>query len=276
MSDAGSVAFVGAGQMGLPMVRRLIGAGEDVRVYARRAEVREECITLGAAASADLVETVGGADVVVVCLYSDDQLVELAFGPYGFLAAMASGSLLVTHTTASPATTRRLAEAGATRGLRVVEAPVSGSADDIAAGHVTVLLAGDQEDVDGARDIVAAYGDPIITMGPLGSALGVKLLNNALFAAQVQLAGEVERIAADLGVAMPEVAAAIQRSSGASYAMGLVERFGSVEVLAGAAGHFLAKDVAAVEDAARDLGLDLGVLGVVNRDGPLEFRERSE
>lgn len=258
------------------MVRRLVEAGEELHVYARRRDVLDECAALGTAVTSDVVEAVRGADVVVVCLYSDDQVRDLAVSPEGFLHAIRSGSLLITHTTGSPSMTRRLAEVGAERGVRVVEAPVSGSADDVATGGLTVLLGGDPGDVDDAREVVAAYGDPILTTGPLGSALAVKLLNNALFAAHVQLAGEVERIATEFGVDMSEVAAAIQHSSGSSYAMGLVERSGSVHALAAAAGHFLAKDVAAVEDVAEELGIDLGVLGVVNRDGPLEFTGRHD
>lgn len=67
----------------------------------------------------------------------------------------------------------------------------------------------------------------MLALGPLGSAQLVKLLNNALFAAHLQLVGDIERIAGDLGVDVARAAAAIQRSSGASYAMGLVESVGS-------------------------------------------------
>ena len=125
------------------------------------------------------------------------------------------------------------------------------------------------------RGVLGAYCDPILLIGPLGSALVVKLLNNALCAAHMQLAGEVERIASAFGIEMAVVASAIQRSSGSSYSMGVVERFGSLEGLAAAAGHFLAKDLAVVVAVAAELDLDLGVLGVVNRDGPVVFERRA-
>lgn len=270
-----ALAFVGAGQMGMPMVRRLVAAGRPVTVHARRDEARREASAAGAAATADLVAAVGGAGVVVVCLYSGDQLLELALGSTGFLAALSPGALVVVHTTCSPASTRQLADHGAGMGVRIVEAPVSGSTDDIVAGRLTILLSGDPGDVEHAREIVDAYGDPVIAMGRLGSAPAIKLLNNALFAAQVQLVGEVERIAASFGVAMADAARAIQRSSGASYAMGLVERRGSVGDLVAAAGPFLHKDVAAVHEAAAELGLDLGQIGHVTTHGPLCFAGRT-
>jgi 3-hydroxyisobutyrate dehydrogenase-like beta-hydroxyacid dehydrogenase len=141
---------------------------------------------------------------------------------------------------------------------------------------VTVLLGGDPDDIAAASALVASYGDPILAIGPLGSALAVKLLNNALFAAHVQLAGEVERVANGFGVDMSTVAPAILQSSGASYALDVVARWGSVEKVAASAGPFLAKDVAVVDAVVSELGLDLGVLGYANRHGPISFPSRRE
>ena len=211
---------------------------------------------------------------VVVCLFADAQIRELAFGSGGFLQSMAAGALLVIHTTGSPATTRELAELGAERGIRVVDAPVSGTAQDIEQGHVTVLLGGDARSIEEAAELVAAYGDPILRIGPLGGAMGVKLLNNALFAAHLHLAGEVERVAAGFGLQMATVAPAIMQGSGSSYAMGVVSRFGSLDAVVTDAGPFLAKDVALVDDLVGELGLDLGVLGYVNDHGPVTFKPR--
>jgi 3-hydroxyisobutyrate dehydrogenase-like beta-hydroxyacid dehydrogenase len=231
MTTRPALTFIGAGQMGLPMVSRLVGAGYAVTAYARRAEARAACEAAGAQATHDLRVSVGAADAVVVCVFSDEQLLELAVGPGGFLDAMAPGATLVIHTTGSPTTSRALAEHGASRRLRVVEAPVSGSAEDIAEGHVTVLLAGDDADVERARPIVSAYGDPVLHLGPLGSAQAVKLLNNALFAAQVQLVADVERLAGEMGADWATAAAAIRQSSGTSRALEIAAAMGSVDTL---------------------------------------------
>jgi 3-hydroxyisobutyrate dehydrogenase-like beta-hydroxyacid dehydrogenase len=274
--DVSRIAFLGAGQMGMPMVRRLVGAGRDVTAFARRAAARANCEAGGATAVADPREAVADADAVAICMFADSQIRRLALGSEGFLDAMRPGALLIIHTTGSPVTSRSLAEHGAARRIRVVEAPVSGSARDIDDGHVTVLLGGAPDDMAAATDVVRAYGDPILPIGPLGSAMAVKLLNNALFAAHLQLAGEVERIAATFGVDMATASAVISQSSGASNAMGVVQRFGSLAPLVDAAGHFLYKDVNLVDEVARELDLDLGVLGYVNREGPLDFRPRAQ
>lgn len=270
------IGFIGAGQMGLPMVRRLVSGGWDVTAFARRAEARSACERVGASTTDDCRVAVRDADAVVLCLFSDVQIRELAFGSDGFLGAVAPGTLLVTHTTGSPALVREIAGEVAGRRIRVVDAPVSGSAKSIEEGHVTVLLGGDPDDIVAASALVASYGDPILAIGPLGSALVVKLLNNALFAAQVQLAGEVERVAKGFGVDMSSVAPAILQSSGASYALDVVARSGSVEQVAASAGPFLAKDVAVVDAVVSELGLDLGVLGYANAHGPVNFEPRRQ
>lgn len=261
--------------MGAPMVGRLLAAGVDTTVYARRAEVREELARAGAMVTAGLSHAVRDADVVVTCLYSDAQLLEVALGPAGLLATMMPGSILVVHTTGSPATARSLAEAGAPRDVHVVDAPVSGGAVDIAQARLTVMLGGAPADIERVKPVIAAYADPIFEIGALGSAQGVKLLNNALFAANVQLVAEAERVANELGVDTATLARVVQHSSGASYVMGLLTAMDSIASLVEVAGHFLRKDIDVVTDVARGLGVDLGLLGDVAERGPAQFVGRS-
>jgi 3-hydroxyisobutyrate dehydrogenase-like beta-hydroxyacid dehydrogenase len=268
------IGFIGDGQMGLPMLQRLVASGREVVAFARRGEARAQCEAMGARSTDDPQKAVRDATAVVVCLFDDAQIRELALGPSGFLGSMALQALLVVHTTGSPAMSRELAAQGSDREIRVVDAPVSGSAQDIEQGHVTVFLGGDSNDIETATALVAAYGDSILPIGPLGSAMAVKLLNNALFAAHVQLAGEVERVAAGFDVEMSTVASAILLGSGSSYAMSVVARYGSLAAVSDAAGPFLAKDVAAVHEVAAELGLNLGVLGHVNDHGPITFAPR--
>ncbi len=273
-TNSTKVAFVGAGQMGAPMVDRLLAAGTDVTVYARRAEVREQFARAGAPVVATLAEAARDADVVIECVYSDPQLEEIALGPDGLIASMAPGAILALHTTGSPATAQRLAEAGAAGDVHVVDAPVSGGADDIIAGRLTVMLGGAAADVERVRDVVAAYADPIFVVGDLGTAQAVKLVNNALFAANIQLVAEAERIGNSLGVDTKTLATVISRSSGASYVMGLIPFMGSVDDLVDAAGHYMRKDIDVVRTVAAELELSLGIIGDIVDDGPVTFTGR--
>ena len=180
-------------------------------------------------------------------------------------------ALLVSHTTGSPATVRRIADAG---NGHVVDAPFSGGADDVLAGHLTVMLGGAPDDVARARETVGAYADPMADIGALGSALVVKLVNNALFAANIQLVAQAEQIANDLGVDTPTFARVIQESSGGSYVMGLIAAMGSTRTLVDAAGHYMRKDIDVVREVVDGLGVDLGILGEVLDGGPARFVAR--
>lgn len=275
MSNPGTkVGFVGAGQMGAPMVERLLAAGTTLKVFARRPEVRAHFEEAGAPVVSTLTDAARDVDVVIVCVYSDAQVDEVALGPDGLLAAMAPGAVLAVHTTGSPATAQRLGEIGAPRDVHVVDAPVSGGADDIAAGRLTVMLGGEPHDVARVQSVVAAYADPIFTIGELGSAQAVKLLNNALFAANLQLVAEAERIANAVGVDTVTLATVVSRSSGASFVMGLLPFMGSTDALVAAAGHYIRKDIDVVTTVAAELGVDLGVIGRIVDDGPVTFTGR--
>jgi 3-hydroxyisobutyrate dehydrogenase-like beta-hydroxyacid dehydrogenase len=268
------VAFVGAGQIGAPMSERLLAAGHDVTVYARRAEVREHFAAAGATVTDSLADAALDADIVMVAVYSDEQLAEVALGHQGLVANMARGAILASHTTGSPATIKRIAESGEPRDVHVVDAPFSGGTDQINAGTLTVMLGGAPADVERVGELISAYANPILPIGDLGSALVVKLLNNALFAANVQLVAQAEQVANELGVDTPTLASVIQQSSGASYVMGLVTFMGSVTHLVEGAGHYMRKDIDVVREVAAGLGVDLGVIGDAVDGGPADFRAR--
>jgi 3-hydroxyisobutyrate dehydrogenase-like beta-hydroxyacid dehydrogenase len=265
------VAFVGAGQIGAPMSERLLAAGHELTVFARRAEVREHFARAGAAVTDSLAAAADGAEVIHLALYSDEQLAEVTVGDGGVVAHLGPDTLLVSHTTGSPATVRRIAEAG---NGHVVDAPFSGGADDVLAGRLTVMLGGAPDDVARARITVGAYADPMADIGALGSALAVKLVNNTLFAANIQLVAQAEQVANDLGVDTATLARVVQESSGASYVMGLIDAMGSTNALVDAAGHYMRKDIDVVHEVVDGLGVDLGVLGKVLDGGPVRFTAR--
>src|SRR5579859_2928005 len=92
------VGFVGLGAMGSPMAERLLGAQLTLDVYARRSEVAERFVSLGAHRADSLLEVAAQADVMVVCVLTDEQVTEVALGAGGLLASMREGAVLVVHT----------------------------------------------------------------------------------------------------------------------------------------------------------------------------------
>ena len=248
------IGMLGAGQMGMPVLERLRAAGHDVTFRARRPEVVAEGIRQGARVAADFLDR----DAVIVFVYSDDQLREV--GP-GLLEEMRPGSTLINHTTSRPETATVLAERGSQSGVAVLDVPVSGGSDDIRAGKLALLVGGDEAVLEQVRPALASYGDPVLHVGALGDGQRVKLVNNALFAAQVAAVAEAERVALELGVDPIHALKAIAHCSADSYVLRTVIALGSSALMQELAGPYLRKDVAVVEQIAGELGVDLGRLG---------------
>lgn len=264
------IGFVGPGSMGGPMVERLVAAGHDATVLVRRAEAREQWEAAGVAVADTVEAAVREADAVFVVVLTDAQVRSVCLGPDGALAAMKPGSTLVQHTTSDPATAQLLADAAAERGVKLLDAALSGGPHDIAAGRLTLWIGGDEADVDAMRPVLGAYASPILHVGPPGNGQRVKLVNNALFVAQVGLAIDAVRLAGSLGIGESAILAALQHGSGASRGLGVVAGGGSVDAVAGRLGALMSKDVDVVREVARNAGADLGVLGTVLSSAPVE------
>lgn len=249
--------------MGRPILDRLRAAGHDVTALVRRPEARAAAEADGLTWAATVAATVRDADAVFVAVFSDEQVRAVCLGPGGALAAMKPGATLVQHTTSDPATAQLLSEAGADRGVGVLDAALSGSPHDIAAGNLTLWVGGDEALLDEVRPLLAAYASPIMFVGPAGNGQRVKLVNNALFVAQVGLAIDAVRLAGSLGIEEKAILAAVQHGSGASRALSIVASGGSVEAVADRLADLMLKDVTVVREVARSAGADLGIIGTV-------------
>jgi 3-hydroxyisobutyrate dehydrogenase-like beta-hydroxyacid dehydrogenase len=263
-----TVGFLGAGQLGEPMVDRLLGAGHDVAVYARREEVRRRLEAKGAAMADSVADLARGSDILISCLFSDAQLRETGLGPDGFIANAKRGAVFVSHTTGTLSTLEALRD-GSPAAPVILDAPVSGTADDIAAGTLTVLIGGPTDAVAAVKPILAAYADPVVATGALGSALALKLINNLLFAANAQLLAAATQLGTQLGVAPDVLLSTLQVCSASSRAADHAHRIGGMQRFVELAAPFLRKDIAACREAAAEAGVELGLLGTTIREGPL-------
>lgn len=241
--------------MGSPMIGRLVGAGHDVRALGRSDEKRTAIAQLGAAPVDQIAAVCTEEEVVVLCAFTDEQVRQICLTD-GLVDAMPNGSTLVLHTTGSP----RTAEAIAARGADVVDAPVSGGPHNAAAGALTLFVGGGDDAVARVRPVLNCYGDPVLHVGPLGAGQKVKLVNNALFAAQIGLLSNAVDLAARLGVAELALLAALPHGSGTSRVLEIVAAGGSVASFVESAGEFVGKDIAVVRQITAELGGDLGLL----------------
>ena len=264
------IGFVGPGRMGRPMVDRLMAAGHDVTVLVRRKEAREAAAADGLTSVDTVAAAVEDADVVFVVVLTDEQVRAVCLDPNGALATMKPGATLVQHTTSDPATAALLVEAGAARGVGVLDAALSGSPDDIAAGRLTLWVGGDEALLERTRSLLSTYASPVLFVGPAGNGQRIKLVNNALFVAQIGLAIDAVRLAGSLGIEEQAILAALQHGSGASYALGLVASTGSVDTVAALLADLMLKDITVIRSVARSAGADLGILGTVLSSDTIE------
>lgn len=260
MTDIG---FIGAGQLGEPMVQRILGAGHGVLACARRPELRDRLKRRGAEVTDSVQYLAESSDIVISCLFSDDQLHRITAGPGGLIANARPSTIFASHTTGSIPSLEMLASAG----LRVVDAPVSGTAEDIADGRLTVLVGGPSDAIDVVTPILASYANTIIRTGVLGSALTLKLVNNALFAANVELVVAAMHAVDELGGEGSRLLEVLQHCSGGSRASASIAAAVDVDTFGAAAGPFLKKDVAAYLSAIEQAGVRPSLLDLVVERG---------
>jgi len=253
------LGFIGTGRMGHPMARKLVEAGHEVRALARSQDKRAALAADGAQPVARVAEAADGAEAVLVCVFTDEQVQEVCLTT-GLLGAMPVGSALVIHTTGSPRTAENIADRAAPFGISVVDAPVSGGPHDIAAARLTLFAGGTPVAVEQVRPALASYADPILHVGPLGAGQRVKLINNALFAAHLGLLTSAVDLATQLGVPEPVLLDALPHGSAASRALTAVASRGSVAAFTKTVGDFLTKDIEVARKTAATLGTTLGSL----------------
>jgi 3-hydroxyisobutyrate dehydrogenase-like beta-hydroxyacid dehydrogenase len=256
------IGVIGAGRMGRPIVDRLVAAGYEPTVLTRRPAARAAAEAAGLRCADTLQETVRDAQVVLTVVFDDEQLRAAALGPAGLIAAMPADGILVQHTTCDPATMTLLAETAARRGIRVLDAALSGNPRDVAAGQLTVWAGGEEQALADVRPLLDCYASPVMFAGPVGNGQRIKLINNALFVAQVGLAVDAVRLAGSMGIPEEQILAAVAQGSGASRALSSVAWIGA-DAVGTRLGELMSKDISVVRAVAERAGADLGLIGQV-------------
>lgn len=185
------VAFLGLGVMGFPMAGHLKAKGFDVTVYNRtEAKAKEWAAKHGGKHAATPAEAAKGAEIVFMCVGNDNDLLEVAAGAQGALAGMASGAILVDHTTASADAARKIYDLAKAKGVSFVDAPVSGGQAGAENGKLTVMCGGDQAAFDVAKPVMDSYGKAVTLMGAAGAGQLTKMVNQICIAGLVQALSE--------------------------------------------------------------------------------------
>lgn len=180
-----SIALLGLGTMGRGMAANLLKAGFPLTVW-NRTKAKAESLMHTTATIADSPALAVKSSAVVLAMLADDAASRAAWlGQDGALAAMPSGSIVIECSTLSPVWIRELDEAVTQRGLRMAEAPVTGSRTQAEAGQLNFLVGADQETLAAVAPVLQCMSREILHLGPVGSGAQLKLINNFLCAVQV-------------------------------------------------------------------------------------------
>ena len=182
------VGFVGLGNMGMPMARRLAAAGYHVRGYDVSAEIMREIAGHDGFTPAPGLTGLG-TDVVLLSL-PDSDVVEHVLLSEGLLDSVPEGGMVIDMSSSDPARTRDLATRAAESRVALIDAPVSGGVAGARAGSLTIMVGGSPEAFELARPMLAAIGKRVVHAGDVGAGHAVKALNNLMSAAHLVVSSE--------------------------------------------------------------------------------------
>jgi 2-hydroxy-3-oxopropionate reductase len=185
-----TIAFIGLGIMGAPMAGHLIDAGHDVVGYNRSRSAVDKLVERGGRAASSVADAVRDAEVVITMVPDSPDVEDVALGEDGIYATAKSSTLHIDCSTIRPDVARALAEAGHERGIRVVDAPVSGGEAGAKEGTLSIMVGGAAEDVEAARPYLDVVGGTVVHVGPAGAGQTVKAANQLIVAGNIQLLAE--------------------------------------------------------------------------------------
>ncbi|MEU6140441.1 NAD(P)-dependent oxidoreductase [Streptomyces sp. NPDC047081] len=255
------VGFIGLGSQGAPMARRIIDAGHETTLWARRPASLVPFADTPAKRAASPAELAVNSDLVCVCVVDDADVEEVLTGEHGVLAGLRKGGVIAVHSTVHPDTCRRLADRARAHGVTLIDAPVSGGGPAAAEGRLVVMVGGEPGTVAYCRPVFATYGDPVVHMGPLGTGQLAKLLNNVLFTANLATAADTLALGRELAIDQAALAQVLANGSAGSFAMTRVAAAGgTLDRFAAHAGPLLRKDVRLVTDVAAAAGAEADIV----------------
>ena len=259
------VAFLGLGVMGYPMAGHLVKkGGHSVTVFNRtRAKADAWAKEFGGAAAGTPAEAAKGAEIVFMCVGDDPDVRDVGTAAF---AGMSKGALLVDHTTASAVVAREMDAAAKEKGLRFLDAPVSGGEAGAKNGVLTVMCGGDQKSFDDAKPVMDAYGRAVTLLGPSGSGQLTKMVNQICIAGCVQGLAEGLAFGMKAGLDVAKVIDVISKGAAQSWQM---ENRGKTMIEDkfefGFAVNWMRKDLRVSLDEARRNGAKLPVAALVDQ-----------
>ncbi|MEV7869859.1 2-hydroxy-3-oxopropionate reductase [Streptomyces sp. NPDC088124] len=260
MSGLPRVAWIGLGIMGSPMSEHLIKAGYAVTGYTLEREKLDRLAAAGGTAAGSVAEAVAGAEVIITMVPASPQVEAVAYGDDGILAHAAPGALLIDMSSITPETSVELARNAAAKGVRVLDAPVSGGEAGAVEAVLSIMVGGEQAVFDEARPLLEVLGKTVVLCGPHGAGQTVKAANQLIVAVNIQACAEavvfLEKSGVDLAAALDVLGGGL---AGSTVLARKRNAFLNRDFAPGFRIDLHHKDMGIVTDAARAVGAPLPV-----------------
>ena len=214
------VAFIGLGVMGYPMAGYISKAGHNVTVFNRTDSKAEKWLKDHKGSKADTpAKAAAGADFVFTCVGNDNDLREVTFGENGIFKTIKNGSVYIDNTTASATIAIEIYDYSKKNGFGFLDAPVSGGQAGAENGALTVMIGGDQENFDKAKDVIDCYSKKMKLLGKAGNGQLAKMVNQICIGGLVQALSEGINFGIRAGLNMEDVIEVISKGAAQSWQM---------------------------------------------------------
>ncbi len=211
------IGFIGLGNMGLGMARNLQKAGFPLVVYDVKPEPLQEVRKAGAVLAVSPREVARKARISILVVLNFPQIEEVVFGKEGMSEGLKPGDILIASSTIAPAQIQSLGKKLEPVGVKVLDAPISGGKEGAQAGTLSIMVGGEKEGFEKCRKVFEAMGKNIYHLGPLGSGLILKLVNNLLVAVNNLAVAEAVTLGTQAGLDPQKILEVIPKSAGDSW-----------------------------------------------------------
>jgi 2-hydroxy-3-oxopropionate reductase len=194
------IGFIGLGIMGRPMAKNLLKAGHPLIVHSRSRGPVDELVAAGAKAGTSPKDVANQSEVLITMLPNSPDVELVALGKDGIVEGAKSGLIFVDMSTISPLVSQKVAQALGPKGVRMLDAPVSGGEKGAIDGALSIMVGGDQDVFDSVLPILQAMGKTITRLGPLGFGGFTKLANQIIVAVNLTALGEALTLAKKAGL----------------------------------------------------------------------------
>lgn len=254
--------FIGLGNIGAPMAKRLLGNSGGLVVYDVRPEAADRLVAKGARLAVDVADVGSSADVVSIVVRDDDQVRDVV---EALLVSPRRDQVIAIHSTIRASTAEELAELAEPHGVHVIDAAISGGAMGAAEGTLAVMVGGTDTAVALATPVLSQFASKISHLGPVGSGTRAKLARNLMHFVAFTAAGEASRLAEAAGIDVAELGAIVRHTDAVTGGPGAImlrdttakispdDGWYSVMTNVASLGH---KDLSQAIELASELGID--------------------